>query len=504
MGNNHKTTSNSATPVGNQWQEALGQGLNGPMGQPFNESANGAKYRVQQELAGKPVWDQQSWMAKHPDSMTLANGGTPQHTPGTMTPYANQQPNTGGLGARPVGAGADPVGTTQGFAGAINKSLGSDPGSINYSNPNNPVLQGYNPSNVGVQTPGADRAMNGLFNQPNPMNFDFNAMQNGGPSGLFGQAQQGQMGLANQYSQFASNANSNPFGDAQRPGGPSVSEFSSQGLLGDRANVASGITNYVNMQNQQALASSRARFTAMGGMGGGTPAAYAEAQTNAQGGASLANALAQADINYRNLDLGAYNGFNSANSANFGTAAGMYGSELGAVNNSRNTAFNGMGAAGNAYNNVADNEFNQQGMQFNYDQMAQNGQQANNQMNLNSGLGFNEQRNAANNNAGNMSINQGQLDMQGQQYNNQNQYNAANQRQNQYMGQGNMDLQNRQMAYQAQNNTMNNLFNSYNQSSQLGIPQAESYMQPNTGMNILNAAPKIIQAFRGGGGSSSG
>jgi hypothetical protein len=498
----------SATPVGNQWMNFLGQGLqNGQYGNTPVGSPNGSN-------------------------------GIPPGMGDRSRGYNNQQPNNGGTGTRPLGAGADPTGSTQGFAGAINRGLNSDPSTFTYNNPNNPTPQGYNPTQVGVVPQDLTSIISGLQTQNPGMQFDFNAAQNPGQSGMFTGAQNAQMNLGNMMSQYAQNSANNPFGAAgsgpQAPGvigynsintpnAPGVDQFSSQGILGDRSNVVSGITNAANLARQNSLADARARFTAMGGVSGGTPAAYAEAQANAQGDIGLANSLAQSDINYRNLDLGGYQAFNQANSANYGTSANiygnqlnalgqqnatnanifgtqgsMYGDQLQAVNSARNSGLSGLIGAGNMFGNVANNEFNQQQMGFNYDQLGQQGNLANNQMNLNSALGFGDLNQRGMIGAGNLSMANATLGQNAQQSNNANSFNQAQLAQQAYMGRGQLDQNSQQMGYNNMNNIINQLFGSYNGAARQGIPQAETTVTPSdltSGIQALGGLAGSVAPF---------
>ena len=457
MGYNKSTIGGgSSTAVGNDWMSILGQGL------------------TSGQFGSAPVQNPTA----RPDFSNVHN---PQDLQNAIMNFQNQQSNSGGMGARSPGInGANPVGATTGVAGYMNQTLGSNPAGATYSNPNNPTPQGYNPTNVGVTPQGTSGAISALMTPNAGMNFNFNAQNNPGASGQFNQAQNAMMNMAGQNQ-------SNPFGGAATPAAPGVGAFNSQGILGDRSNVASGITGQVNLQNSQNLAAERARFTAMGGVSGGTPAAYAEAQTNAQGGAALANALASNDINYRNLDLNAYQAQNQANSQNYATGANIYGSQL-----------NRLGTAGslgiNALQNVAGNEYNQQGMGFNYGQLDQSGQQNSNQLNLNSALGFSNLNQAGNIAGGNMGINAGQLQQQGQQYNNSNAYNSAQLGSQIYGQQGQLDLNTQAQQYQNQQNFINQLFNSLNGAANRGTPQATTSVTPDAGLNLLNAIPGVVNA----------
>lgn len=500
MGYNTSTIGGGgASPVANQWANILGQGLSS--GQYSNAPNSGQ---------GPPS----SWMG--PGGMRF-NG--PTYNPGGS-------PNpTGGLGM----PGADPRGATAqtgGLTGYMNNQLNANPSQLTYSNPNNPAPQGYNPTQVNfgyTPTNIAGGYTPTPIDQHQAMNFGFNPIANPGASGLYNQAQSGQMNMAQALGQYGQGGS--PFAGASMPGSPGVGDFNSPGILGDRSNVVSAIINAAHLQNSQALADQNARFTTMGGMSGGTPAAYATAQTLSQGDTALANALAQADINYRNLDLGAYQSQNQTNAANFGTMGQMYGAQLGRLGTYGNTALAGLTGAAGAYQQVAGNEAAQQGLGYNYNSLGQSGNLATNQMNLNSGLGFSElnqagqqynntnaynaagqniQSGIANNN--NM-YNAGMGNMQAQQYNNANAYNAGNQAWQGYGMQGGLDQNAQGMGYNQQQNLINQLFGQYGNMFNVGTPQAATSVTPNAGMNILNAIPGVMSgvsglrnAFNGGGG----
>ena len=478
MGYNQNTTSNSGTPVGNNWMQMLNSGLQGggQFSYPQNPQTGYGPNKA-------PFTNPDGTINSRPRAPTSGGMGAPGADPyGAMNQtgmQTNQTNNALAGGGAGNGMYAPPTGSNGGggIAGVLNRGLNSNPSQMYYNDPNNPRPAGYNPTQVGVTPQGTGQAINNLMTANPGMQFN-----NPGASDLFNQAQQQMFNYQGQTQQ-------NPFGSASMPGAPGVGSFSSQGILGDRSNVTSAITNAANLQSQQALAAQNARFTAMGGMSGGTPAAYATAQTNAQQGVGLANALAQADINYRNLDLGGYQAQNQANSANFGTQGQMYGAQLNRLNSIGNTGVS-------ALQNVAGNEFGQQNLGLNYGQL-----------NLNSGLGFGSLNNQAFTNAGNMGISAAGLQQQGQQYNNQNAYNAAGLNQQGWGMQGNMDLTTQGQGYQNQQNFVNQLFNSYNNAYNHGTPQAGTTYTPNTGQNILNAVPGIVSAatpflrqFGGGGG----
>src|SRR5690606_4494678 len=175
------------------------------------------------------------------------------------------------------------------------------------------------------------------------------------------------------------------------PGAGNVERLNSQGLLGDRSNVANAISDYFNRQTQDNLADTRARLTATGGMSSGTPAAFAQALTNIRGGEALANALAQSDLGYREHDRAAINDLNNALIGNrqvdaniFGTQGSIYGNQLDFLRGNNQLALTGLGQVGNILSNIMGSEFNQQQLSEQELARLQNGELATNQLNLNS------------------------------------------------------------------------------------------------------------------------
>jgi hypothetical protein len=470
MGYNTRTTSNSGTPVGNNWMDVLNQGLQtGNYGAPTNPQPSNNPNGTPGGTNGR----------------SRGNSGVGSGNPG------------GGTGVPPANPGAGPS-TTGGFYGAINNALNSDPSSMTYNNPNNQRPVSYTPTNVGVQTPGADTAINTLNRQIDIPTYNFNAINNPGASNLFNQAQQGQMSISDQMRAQATSAASNPYGQAgSGPGAPGVSAFSSNGLLGDRGGVTDAITNRANLLLKDQQATNNARFTANGGMAFGTPAAYANSLTAARGAEGLASSLATADLGYRNSDINAYTAENTARQNQFATEGSIYGNQLQAVNAGRNTSGQMLTGAANTMAGVAGGEFNQQGMGFNYDQLRQTGDQATQDRNLRAGLGFNELINSGAVGAGNLAINQGTLNQNAQIANNNNSYNAGQQALQGYTAQGTLDQNAQNMGYNNQQNYSNQLFNSYNNAYNRGTPQAENITTPNTGMNLLNAGTQIASAALG-------
>lgn len=464
MGNKlQETGGGGSSPVAQDWAAILGSGLGqfgfqGSQGNTYGATSLNqmeAANRARQNTQGRSPVDQARWMSRHPDTMALANGQAPMNYPGTERRYTGglgigqpgQSPTQqtsgamvnmmGELGGPQIMPNQPQQGGQQTFPGYLNQWMNADPNNAAYSNPNNPRPQDYT-------APGA-------------MNFDFSAINNPGASGLYNQANAGMMGLGNLASQFAMQGSNNPYGGLGPPPGGSAGSFASQGLLGDRNNVTSAIVQASNTQRGDAVADSRARFTANGGMSFGTPAAYSEALTNARMGEALNTSLANADLGYRNLDLGAYSAEENSKLGNRNIDSYNYNNQLQALNAGRNFSLNAMGQAGQNFQNVAGNEFNQQGMGFNYDQLGQQGRQDMNQLNLQSGLGF------------------GQLGLD-----------AFRANSNNWAQQGGMDMQQRGMMSAQQQNMINQLFGAYGQQAGIGTPQRQQIQVPTFGQNVLD------------------
>src|SRR5690606_32488430 len=109
--------------------------------------------------------------------------------------------------------------------------------------------------------------INQLSQQLDPMQFTFNGQTGAGPSDAYSNAMQQLFGLAGQgnnlINQFTNPGNMPAAPNA--PGAGNVERLNSQGLLGDRSNVANAISDYFNRQTQDNLADTRARLTATGG-----------------------------------------------------------------------------------------------------------------------------------------------------------------------------------------------------------------------------------------------
>lgn len=496
MGNKTKNVGGGgSTPVAADWAAMLGQGLNsGVYGMPPQQQSN---TQIPQNLQN--FWNSftnpQGRQSQQTQSM-----GQPQIGPGMMPEGAS--PNmefmpaqTGGLGigqpgqnpamqtAGAMGTNGQQMPQQGGFTGYINNQLAQNPNNAQYFNPNNLRPQDY-------VAPGAMTFDAAQYQNPNQtMQFGFNPQVGQGPSSLYDQANAGMMGLSNLYQQVGQQ---NPYLDVGSPGFGQAGSFGSQGLLGDRSGVTSAITNAAQSANRDAVAAARARFTANGGLSFGTPAAYAEALITARGQEALANSLAQADLGYRNHDLGAYTAEQSAQIGNRGINANIYGSQLDAANRGQQNMLSALTGMGQNFQNVAGNEFGQQQLGFNYGQLAQNGQLATNQMNLDSGLGF-----------GQLGLGYDQLNNQA--YNQNNQLNldsglgfgglaqqAFNANSNNWANQGGMDLQQRGMMSAQQQNLINQLFAAYGQQAGLGTPQAQMIQTPSFMGNVVNAATGLL------------
>ena len=408
----------AATGVGNEWMNFLSSGLSGPGG-----------YSAGSGQATNPLDPSQNNAMAAVFKM-FGKGNNP----------------SGGMGMGNTDP-ANAMQSTNAFANAINSQLAGGP--TTYNNPNNP-------------------APNGMVQQLANMQFD--PMQfttpNAGRSGAYNDALSGLQGLDPSLSSIFNAAMNGAAGGNMLPGPASldIGQFSSQGLLGDRGNVTQAITNAENTARSDAIANARERFTAMGGNSNSSSAALAEALTNARAGESLASSLAANDINYRNLDLNAYNAFNNAQLGNRNIDAYIHGNMLNAGNQAMQTGLNAALGATNQKGNILDAIM---GREFNQQQLADNNQLQTNQLNLNSGLGFN-------------------------QLNSQNFTNAMNAANDIFRTQGGLDMQQAGLSQNATQNMLAQLFGAYGQAAGIGIPQAQIIQQQNPFMQGLTGLSGLI------------
>lgn len=462
MGYNDKTVGQSAaTNTGNSWQNFLNNGL------------TTGQYGSTTPDPNKP------------------NGVTP------FNPWHNVTVATenGGLGVPTLDHNQGPT-QTSAIGDYINGMLGSAGQNHYYDNPNNPKPAGYNPTNV--DTSGSQNAISDVMSRLGITlpTQQANAPQavNNGPSSTFTNAQNGSMSLANIIAMYAGQQSANPYGGVTTPGQSNANtNFSSNGLLGDRSNVTNALTAASQQSIADAVRNNNARFTANGGMAFGTPAAYANATTQAQGSADLANTLAQNDLGYRNLDLGAFNGENTAALGNASNNNNLFQTMMQALTSNRNNVASLFGTASSGLNNVASNEIGNRNTDLGYDTLNTNAKVNTNDMNLRSALGYDTLNSNNLNNAGQLGVAKGNLDYNTQDANNVNQFNAAGLRQNAFATQGTLDQNTNATFQNSLSNLINQLFGSYNAASQQGLPSATTSVTPNAGAQILTALPGIFQ-----------
>lgn len=402
-GNERTVGGGSAKPVARQWSDFLQSGLETGTYSPKVDPGNRFGGKQSPMFGPKPV------------------GGNP----------------TGGIGAPMIDPAQGPNQTMGGIPDLINRYLNGT---------------GTNVGNQGM--------IDKLATPTDPMQFQFQGQTGAGPSVNYQDAMSQLFGLAGKGSDLVTQF-SNPGNMPAGPGGYTPGAFSSEGIVGDRGNVSSAISNYFNRATQDNLADTRARLTASGGMSAGTPAAYAAALTNVRGGEALAKALADADLGYRNHDLGAYQALQQAIVGNRGVDATNYGNQLDFLGRGQTNSLSGLGQIGNMLSNIMGSEFNQQ--QLGEQELArlQSGQMGTNQLNLNSALGFGDLNSRNLTNASNMMFNNAQLGQQGQM------------------------------------NVFQQMMQAYMQQAGLGTPQANTVMEPGMFGQAMNVAGNFLPMLAG-------
>lgn len=445
----------SATPVGNDWMHFLQNGLEtGHYGSTANPNP---------VSSGPQSWSEA--FLNRPSS-NPARSGNPSG--GMSTPG----PNTGS--------------TTSGFGDVINRILGLDPGNSVYRNPNNQAPDIFNPSTVssdptqlnGIISRLGQSGVNPFVNQLGSTHYDTPTYDNN---------TDGLSQIAQLMTMFGVNSQANPMGGITAPDSVSTGGFGSNGLLGDRSNVTKSILDYAASQNKDALASSRERFSQMGGNSNSTAAAYDEAVTNSKSATDLAHELGTQDLGYRNLDLGAYTAENNAKIGAAGVDAENFRSMLDNLTSGRTNSANLLTGASDALSRAGTLR------------------EGNNRVNLDSALGFgrlnSDNASAAgslwnnlfginsNNlqNAGSLTFDNMNLDSNNQQRNNENGLNRSQLDLSRYQTTGNLDQSQRGMDSNMLMGMLSQLFSSYNGASSLGIPQANTVMEQNPFLQGLQA-----------------
>lgn len=441
MGNSKPVTTGggSAAPLANSWNQFLGSGLTGDYGgSPVSKVGNGF----------------------------YGNGGNPN----------------GGMGA----PGANPNGMQSGnagFAELINNILkGGGNGSYGSAGPT-------------YQDVPLAAAPTDFSAGPNidPLKFDaFNAV-NPGESDAYKNAS-GQLGdLSSILKAFAANAGNVDLSGA--PGAGSVGAFSSEGILGDRGNIKDAITNAAKTQRGDAIANERARLTATGGMGANSSGAgFAEAIANARSDESLATSLANSDINYRNLDLGAYSAMNNALIGNRSIDADIYGKQLNAKGQGNATALAGYQSTGDFLKSIMSGEtdFAKLGLDYNTlnsDNYNKNNLLTSNNYNTSNQLNWDKQLSTEKLNSDN-NFNFAKL-------NSDTAYNNNLLKSTNWNNKATADLTKSGQNNQAMIALLGQLFGSYNQAGAIGTPQANTVMQQPGWLQALTALGGAAQGVAG-------
>ncbi len=428
---------------------------------------------------------------------------------GGLMPGGNQISDTFGLpggfqqNAADNYGRADPVGSTEGIAGVINKFLGGDFGAQQYK-PDTAGLQGivgqgkYNFDPFNVQ--GADFSQ---FNTDALKNFDSGINLQGFNAADVGPGwDQAIAGLQN-------GAQNNPFLQKLLQ---SVSGGQQQ-FGADLSNV--NIDPYIadmDRSRQMGLANERARFGAQGGSAFGTPAAFAESNFLNEEAGKRASTLAGIGQSQQALDLQRQLGVGQINSQNYGQWLGAMGQGAGIQNQGGESALNALLGRANMQNQAA---LGARGQDL--DAMINKGQMSLQALSQATGLDLQQLQSMSQ-----QGINIGQLMNQYQGMRADNQLGSAGLDSNilnSILGhQGNaaqLNEQMRQFDNSSQGNMLSQLLNLMGGLSGKGISQRETYYKPSaweTAGNVIGGiggaiapfAPGIGSVLKAGGGMVGG
>ena len=257
-----------------------------------------------------------SWLQNGINSGTFGGGTGPGPSAPTMPSGMNPNQKANWLKDQKVGAQqtagdnfgrANPVQSTQGAAGVINKFLGGDFGT-----------QNYNTDTSGLTAAGAKPAFD--FAAWNPTKTDMSGLDTGALKGFKSGITTGAApGMIGDNSDFMSGINQ-LFGMA---GGSAANPINQPGSLNfDLGNVdLSPYQALWDRRTDEAIGDTRARFGAAGGASFGTPAAFAEANTRGEMGAQESASMADIGRQQQMLELQRQMGAAQIDAQNFGTWA---------------------------------------------------------------------------------------------------------------------------------------------------------------------------------------
>lgn len=480
----------SATNTANSWQNFLGNGLTTGKFGSTNDPTTGAPSNTPAFI--NPSSNGALGFSDFANTTNKNNGYD------ATGKYVGSPNPSGGLGIPPNNPSQGPS-TTSSIGDYINGLLSGGLTQQTYNNPNNPRPTGYTPNTIDTSA-NSNAAMgtaNTLANsQGVSPTAQYHSVTDPGNSSTFSNSQNGQLSLAQVLAQYAGNISSNPTGGNATPGQSNAStNFSSNGLLGDRSNVVNALTAENNKTLSQALSANNARFTANGGMAFGTPAAYSNASLENQNAVDFTNALAGQDLAYRNQDLNAFSAQNTAALGNAANNNSLYATLMNALSNSRNTSANLLGTASNTLGNVSGAENTSRGLGITASNDNATNAVATDKINADSLLGFFQQNSNNLTNAGNLQLGAGNLVNNTGQNNNNNLFNSAGIASQNYRDQGTLDQNYNSTFQNSLGNLMNQLFSSYNNSTNQGLPKADTSVTPNFGTNALQSLGGIFSGI---------